>query len=98
MTAGYCFCDPETSSPTLDPTQRGVVVLPVGKPWVRTAAPLSVWQGVARGHTAGRFAAALEGKARIVGSGGVLAVLYLNYHLLGLGPPPPQWTPPGVLL
>ena len=98
MTAGYCFCDPETSSPTLDPTQRGVVVLPVGKPWVRTAAPLSVQRGVARGHTAGRLAAALEGKARIVGSGGVLAVLYLNYHLLGLGLPPPLRPPPGVLL
>ena len=86
------------SSPTLDPTQRGVAVLPVGKPWVRTVAPLGVRQGVARCHTAGRLAAALDGKARIVGSGGVLVVPYLNYHLLGLGPPPPQWTPPGAQL
>ena len=73
-------------------------MLPVGKPEVRTAAPLSVRQGVARGHTVGRLAAALEGKARIVGSGGVLAVLYPNYHLLGLGLPPPLRPPPGGLL
>ena len=68
-------------SPTRD---LRATVLPVGKPFGRTVALCDARLSVARCHTEGWLAAALVGRARIVGFGGALVAQCLLYHLRGL--------------